>query len=744
VTDESPTNEGQQYLPPTKHPISRNTAALLACISQFLLVSAAYAQDATGTQATACPQPAMATMLPPAPDRTDASVILYAQELDASRAEQGEARGNVELYRADQYLKAERILYAPQTETVTMPGEVSYTDQQVWIKGTEAHYSFQEETGRFSFIDYGLVGSSANGSAEFIELEGGHTSRLHQLLYTTCPGDKPDWELSARELELRHEQGVGVARGAKLVFKGIPILYAPYFTFPIDDRRKSGFLYPSFSNTNDNGLEIAVPVYWNIAPNQDAVVEPRYFTNRGFMLSGEYRLLTHKTAGNLDFDYLPDDKKTGDTRYRYRFLHHARPWQQWRTELLIDRVSDNRYFQDFGANLYQTSQQFLRSSAAMSGAGRYWNFEVMADDFQVIDDSVKPQNEPYRRVPRLGFLVERPLGRSGFSFGLDSELVYFDRDAGVTGARLDMYPRLFWHRYAHWGFVKPSVGFRYTSYDLDRMGLPGDDNPNRSLPIASLDTGLYFDRFSANGDTQTLEPRLFYLYVPFEEQTTLPDFDTGEFTFGFSQLFNTNRFAGADRQSDANQLSVALTTRNYSGASGQEKWSLSVGQIFYFEPLRVFLGQPPVDSGHYSPFITELAWYPTSRISTLAGLQYDWETNRFDVGSVGLRWSGKRGQRIGFEYRYRRERVDQFDFRIFWPINDRWRVLSRVNYSFADDDLLEVQGGVEYESCCWAVRTVYRRYLKNRDGDYRDGIFFELNLKGLASLGTRAQDLFRD
>ena len=307
-----------------------------------------------------------------------------------------------------------------------------------------------------------------------------------------------------------------------------------------------------------------------------------------------------------------------------------------------------------------------------------------------------------------------------------------------------MYPELYWHRYAHWGFIKPSVGYRYTSYDLDRMGQAGEDSPSRSLPIASLDAGLFFDRLGENGDSQTLEPRLFYLYVPFEDQNDLPDFDTGQFTFGFSQLFNTNRFAGADRQSDANQISVAITTRNFDGETGREKWSVAIGQIFYLESPRVYLDSPLESSSDFSPFIAEFTWHPSRQISTIAGLQYDWENNQFDVGSVGLRWSGNRGQRIGFEYRYRRQRVDQFDFRVFWPINERWRFLSRVNYSFADNDMLEIQGGVEYESCCWAVRTVVRRYLKNRDGDYRDGIFLELNLKGLASLGTRAQELFRD
>jgi len=691
-----------------------------------------------------CPKPAIGPVMPPAPDRSGAHIILYARQLDASNNEKAEARGHVELYRADQYLATEQIIYHPQSREITLPVAVAYKDQQVWVNGEKAHYSFDNESGKFSQIDYGLTGSSANGNAESIEFTGGHTSQLRQLVYTTCPGEQPDWVLSASELELQHDEGVGVARGAKLKFKGIPILYAPWFTFPIDDRRKSGFLYPSISNTNDNGFEFGIPYYWNIAPNHDATIEPRYITNRGFLVKAEYRFLTRKTHGFLDFDYMPDDKKTGDQRYHYRFQHRAAPWKRWRTALVFERVSDDQYFLDFGASLFQTSRQFLRSSATVKGVGRYWNFEVLADDFQVIDEDIKPQNEPYRRVPRLAFWMDRPLFRSGFSFGLDSELVYFDRDSGSTGARFDIYPKVYWEHFAAWGFLKPSLGYRYTTYDLDQVGPLPNSSPNRGTAIASVDAGLYFDRLTNQGNNQTLEPRLFYLYVPYENQDDLPDFDTGEFTFGFSQLFNTNRFAGADRQGDANQLSVALSTRTFNGENGRERWRLSFGQIFYFESQRVHLEDQPELDENLSPFIAELAWQPIEHLSTIAGLQYDWEENRVDVGSLGLRWSGKKGMRIGFEYRFRRDRVDQFDFRFFWPINERWRVLSRVNYSFADNDVLEIQGGFEYESCCWAVRTVLRRYLKNRDGDYRDGIFFELNLKGLASLGTRAQDLFRN
>ena len=669
---------------------------------------------------------------------------MYASQLDANNREQGKASGHVELFRADQHLATELIFYDPENREITMPVAVSYKDQQVWVRGEKAQYSFENESGRFSTIDYGLTGSSANGSADWIELIDGHTSQLHRMVYTTCPGEQADWVLSARELELRHDKGIGVAHGAKLKFKGIPILYFPWFTFPIDDRRKSGFLYPSFGNTNDNGFEIGIPWYWNIAPNHDAIIEPRYFANRGFLLSGEYRFLTPKTHGILDFDYMPDDRKTDDQRYHYRFQHRAAPLKRWRTALVLERVSDDQYFVDFGTSLFQASRQFLRSNATMNGAGHYWNFEVMADDFQIIDENIKPQNEPYRRIPRLAFWIDRPLFHSGLSFGLDSELVYFDRDIGTTGARFDLYPKVYWDHFASWGFIKPGLGYRYTIYGLDQVDSAANDSPARGTVIASVDAGLFFDRLTHGGSNQTLEPRLFYLYVPYENQDDLPDFDTGEFTFGFSQLFNTNRFAGADRQGDANQLTIALTTRSFNGENGQEQWRLSFGQIFYFESQRVQLNVQPEMDENLSPFIAELAWQPIKRLSTVAGLQYDWDENRIGVGSLGLHWSGKKGERIGFEYRFRRDQVDQFDIRIFWPINERWKVLSRINYSFVDNDILEIQGGVEYESCCWAVRTVLRRYLKNSDGDFRDGIFLELNLKGLASLGTRTQELFQN
>lgn len=704
------------------------------------------AEPDRGAPALACPDPVIGPVLPPAPDRSGAPAVIYARSLDASEAHTGIAQGEVELFRADQYLATDRIFYDPVEEVVTVPGHLDYRDQQVWISGEDARYDFLGESGRFARLDYGLTGSSAHGHADYAELTGGHTSMLYGLDYTTCPEARADWLLSASQLELRHDDGVGVARNAKLEFKGVPILYAPYFTFPIDDRRKSGFLYPTLGNTNDNGVEIGVPYYWNIAPQQDATIEPRYFTDRGFMLSGEYRFLTRQAGGRLDFDYMPDDDDTGMSRYHYRLDAQAWPLARWRAGLLLERVGDDRYFQDFGSSLYQTSLQYLYSNATVSGFGHYWNVEMLADTFQVIDESVTPENEPYRRLPRIAFWMDRPFGPRGMGVAVQSEVVYFERDVGVDGARVDLQPSLYWHLFRSWGFVKPSAGYRFTSYDLEGRPEGADSSPTRGTAILSLDSGLYFDRRNADGSTQTLEPRLFYLYVPFEPQNDLPRFDTAPYTFGFSQLFNTNRFTGADRQADANQLSVAVSTRNYDSASGDVRWSLNVGQIFFFEPVEVTLDDSVNASTNamddVSPLIAEFNWRPFSRFSGRTGAQWDWEQGRLDVGSLGVSYAGAHGQRASFDYRFRRDRVDQFDFRVDWPVSAAWRVLSRINYSFEESDLLEVQAGFEYESCCWALRTVLRRYLKNRDGDFRDGIYVELSLKGLASIGTRTLDMF--
>jgi LPS-assembly protein len=669
---------------------------------------------------------------------------MQARSFTASSTTEAVAPGDVEVHRADQYLAAETIRFDPTTRTATLPESLRYEDTHIQLDASRAAYGFIEQSGQFNDVRFNLTGSSANGSAAEIRKQGGNRSFLHRIMYTTCPGSNPDWQLSARDLEFRHDEGIGIAQGAKLTFLNIPILYVPWMSFPIDDRRKTGFLYPFAGKATDNGFEFGIPWYWNIAPNQDATLTPIYLTDRGFMLDGEYRYMTRRTAGQLNFNVLPDDDIADRNRHYYKIRQSVAVNRQWGGNLLIERVSDAGYFQDFGSNLTQASRQYLRSAASLSGGGRYWTFSMTADDFQVIDDSVSLANEPYRRLPRAAFTLERPLGHGGLQLTLDSEVVYFDRDLGTSGLRTDLYPSVTWNIENSWGFIRPSAGYRYTLYNLDTVSPLADDTPDRGLSIISLDAGLLFDRLLENGDRQTLEPRLFYLNVPYERQDELPEFDTAELTFGFSQLFHFNRFTGADRQADANQLSLAVVTRALKAGTGRERWSLGVGQIIYFEDQRVQSRSQPAMTDDLSPLIVELNWHPLDHFTTRLGLQWDWEDSNLDVGTAGLDYQADSGQRLGFEYRFREDRVDQFDVRWFWPVNERWKFLSRVNYSLADSDLLEAQFGIEYESCCWAVRAVARRYLKDREGDSRDSIFLQLRLKGLGSIGRTVHPLFYD
>jgi LPS-assembly protein len=678
------------------------------------------------------------------PDREGQPIHVEARRFSAYQDGVAEARGAVELERADQYLETEMLRYDPVSRTLTLPVPVLYRDARIELEANEGEYGFLTESGWFSQVDYRFVGATARGSASRVRVENRTHSFLSTPEFTTCPEEDPEWLLSAREVEFRHDQGIGIARHAKLEFMDIPVLYAPWFSFPIDDRRKSGFLYPEVSVANDTGVELGIPYYWNIAPNQDATIVPRYFTDRGLMLTGEYRLLTRRTRGALLFDYLQRDKVTEETRYQVKAGYRVVFNRSWRGRISVNRASDEEYFQDFGNSLSQTARPFLRSTASIGGSGRYWTLELLADDFQVIDESVGDNRLPYRRLPRILFETQHAVGPAGMEVTLDSEAVYFDREVGVTGARLDVYPRLGWSLERYWGFLRSSAGYRYTAYSLELPGTLADATPDRGLPILTLDGGMFFERDRADGLVQTLEPRLYYLYVPYEDQNGLPDFDTSEFTFGYSQLFHTNRFTSADRQSNANQVTLAVNTRTMDPKTGQERWNLGLGQIFYFDPLRVTLDNTEPDDDDTSPFIGEFIWLPFGRFSGRVAAQWNWQERQVDVWALGTDYRSPRFGRVGFEYRFRRDRLDQFDIRHLWPLNERWTVLSRLKYSLEDSDLLEAQAGLEYESCCWGLRLVARRFLRNREGDARDAIYMELRLKGLGDFGRRPPPLFYD
>ncbi|MEM9181636.1 MAG: LPS assembly protein LptD, partial [Pseudomonadota bacterium] len=698
-----------------------------ACL--WLLSLPAWAQGPLACRQAETPQAQpFAAELPPG------AVGVLAPELDLSQLGFSVFSGGVDVSQAGQRLQADQVSLDRQTNIASATGSVRYFSPELTIRAEQAELDLSGREVDIDLLDYWLGRGAGRGSADSAQRFGEARTDLEAVTFTTCPTGVSDWQISADRMSLDHEAGRGTARALTLRFKSVPLLYLPYAAFPLDDRRQSGFLLPAIGGSNDDGLDASIPYYFNLAPERDLTLTPRLITDRGPMLMGEYRYLGRRSQGELGFEVLPDDDRTGQRR-SYSWLQHAgRLGDRWSLFVDLNHVSDDRYFEDLGNSLAANSRSFLRSLAQLSTAGRYWNASLAVDDYTSVDDTLAATAEPYSRLPRLNYQLDLPLGATRLE--VDTELVAFDRDIGDEGWRLDLMPRLSRTFAGAAWMLEPSLSVRHTQYRLDSRAGDLDDSPSRTTPIAELDGRLFLER-SGERYTQTLEPRFYLLYVPFEAQDEIPTFDTRDLTFSFGQLFRYNRFSGADRQGDASQLTLAVTTRLLDG--GRDVLEASVGTIVHFRDRRVGLTGTATDDRDTSPLVGELTWRPSNNWRVVLGLQYEPEplvgNDRLQQRQLSVRYRGAEGRLLNFAYRQRSQVVDQVDISAWWPLNERWAVLGRANYSFQDEALLEGLAGFEYQSCCWATRLMVRRFVRTLDGDYRNALYFELELKGLGSLG---------
>ncbi len=683
---------------------------------------------------------------PPRPTRATESTEVIGPDtpmrLKADRARFNEETGkgllfgHVEALRGNQRLRAEQIQYFEQEALIKALGGVTFSDDDLYISGPEAELSLDDESAQFLDADFRYEPRHGRGEAGRIYRKSKDVVELEETSYTTCNPGKDDWLIRADTLTLDRESGDGTARDVLLRFQNIPILYLPWLRFPIDDRRKSGFLPPTIGTTSTSGTEIIVPYYWNMAPNRDAIISPRVLSERGLQLKTQFRYLYHVNKGNMDLEYIRDLKSL---KHRYYVSLKDRNFFLPRLSGKIDynRASDKKYFEDFGNSLSQTSISHLRQQADVIYQRSFWNLLARVQNFQTIDEDIFPLNRPYERLPQLLFKGRLP----DLTFGLDTsvraEWVRFDRDAGITGDRLDTLLGLTWPYVKPGFFAKPTVSIQLTAYNLRNLEGGLDDMPTRGLPIANFDTGLIFERLLyADSFIQTLEPRLYYLYVPFRDQSEIPTFDTAILDFNMSQLFRTNRFSGGDRVGDANQLSLALTSRLVDAKDGHEILNASLGQIYYFRDRRVTLPGLPVETTDSSDLIAELNLRVTENW-LLRGLGiYDPHENEPERASGTFRFKDQDNRIVNLGYSFRRDDLDQTDVAFAWPVGERWHLLGRWNYDLNNDRNLEFLGGIEYESCCWRARVVGRRFISNADGKFNNTFMAQLELKGLGKLGS--------
>lgn len=717
--------------------VSKTLPLLPLCFAMSLAFGQAQAADADPWRLCPTPDilPPFRTGILPAPaDRARQPTEVEADRFDLSQAGRSIIHGQVLLKRGDQWLGADRIEYEHETQRYVASGGIRYEDDGFRLTAREARGDQPADSVELDDIAYQLVAERGNGHADRVEVVGNDAS-LFQATYSTCDPNQRLWELHARRVNVDREEGLARIHDARLRIGRVPVLYLPYLIVPVDDRRRTGVLYPTIGQSETSGWDIRVPYYINLAPNYDATLTPRVLGKRGLMLGGEFRYLFERNSGMFEGDWLPDDRLAKRRRSYLRFDHHTRLGPDWYATARLRQVSDRRYFEDFGENTAQTAISFIDSTAALHGRGRFWRAELMLQDWQLTDALLPDGAEPYRRLPRAVFAWEQPL-LPWVVGGLRSELVAFDHAVLDGGRRIDIKPYLRLPIEGDAWFVRPEFAWRHTAYDLDRRD--GERKPTRSLPIASLDMGAFFERGTGlfgRRYIQTLEPRLFYLRAPYREQSDLPIFDTQELTFGYAQLFRDNRFAGADRQSDANQATLALTTRLIDEASGRERLSASLGQIRYFDPPRVLLpNQLPLDRSR-SAYVLEADAHLSDRWSVGASQQWDPELRATALSSIRGQYRFGNGGIANLAYRFRRDNLEQAEASFAYPLTPEWRLLGRWNYSLFDSATVEAFGGVEWESCCMAVRLVARHFVRNREGDKNTALYFEIELKGLGSFG---------
>ena len=638
-----------------------------------------------------------------------------------------------------QRLEADNITYHQDEGRIDATGNVLYTSPQLVVDGDRGTLYPDIDTGDIEQVRYALPEQHARGTASSMELDGREFQHMRNVSYTTCPASSTDWEIFAKQVDLDQEEGRGVARNARVELKGVPVLWTPYLSFPLDDRRKSGLLIPKYGVTDETGVNISAPYYWNIAPDKDATIVPRYMSDRGLMLGGEFRYLNRTNSGELRGEYLPSDKERNNKdRYLVGFQHRGNPLPRLETSIRASKVSDDFYFDDFGTNLVQTSQANLERTAAAAYHGRGWNMGIMVQNYQTIDPTIPPNTRPYEQIPKVVFDTAPASRLLGMKFEANAEANYFKHSGEVLvdGSRFDIQPRLSLPVNRPGWYVDPAVSVRYTAYSLDKTATGQNNSPSRTTPVVSLDAGSFFERNSRWGETdfiQTLEPRLFYLYVPEVDQDDIPIFDTGEYDFNYWNLFRENRFSGPDRMGDANQLAVALTSRFLNPANGVQQFSVSVGSLLYFRDREITLPGEPVATDSSSNIIGELTLALAQNWRAKAETQWSPHESQFDRNSLHLQYRKGSRQLVNFAYRYRRGIQEQTDISMLWPLGRSWHMVGRWNYSLQDSQTLDVLGGLGYESCCWTMQLVGRSFVRTLN-ERTNAIFLQLELKGLGSL----------
>jgi len=716
----------------------------------------------------------------------------YAEIFDN---EIGSYSGNVKMARADQQASSNTANYDSVSEILDLHGNVYYSEDELALSSEAATLNLASDQAKLRSVQFISPTTPLRGRAETVYRDSRTLSRYKGVAYTSCRPGNQDWIAHASELKMNKITGRGAAKNTWIEFKGAPVFYSPYLSFPIDNRRLSGFLAPVFGSTQNSGFNLSAPYYWNIAPNYDATLTPRYLSKRGALLAGNFRYLTEQSTGKVDMEIMPNDSETNTTRYLGSIKNFSQFTPHISSNVDLNYVSDKTYFAELGNALSFPNYSYLRSNANISYVDQGISLMSQVENYQAINETITDADLPYRKLPQINLNLDHAFKFMPLYTAMENEYIYFqhsdfienDNSQSVnlkpSGQRINTKPSVSVPLQTAGSFFTPKVSLQHTQYFLSD-GQPGtSDSIPRTLPIFSADSGLFLERnleIASTSFLHTLEPRLFYLFVPYTYQQDIPVFDSAEYDFSFNSMFRENSFSGTDRIQNANQITTAITSRLVDSKTGRETLKLSVGEIFYFRDREVTLpfnplktpgistaidrlNDLPLYTDNFSNLVTELSSELTDHISVGTGLQWNPNSNDVERGHAVLHYRNEPDELINVGYLYRQnqvipDRVDdiiQTDMSFRWPIYDNWYALGRWQYSLLYNTTQEGFFGLEKENCCWRFRIIGRHWINNIntntgfvggtrivEGDSQNGIFFQIELKGLTGIGEKLDTFF--
>ncbi len=679
----------------------------------------------------------------------------------------GSYSGNVKMTRADQHSSSNTANYDSVSKVLDLHGNVYYSEDALALHSETASLNLAADQAKLRNVQFISPTTPLRGTANALYRESKTLSQYKDVAYTSCRPGNQDWVIHASDLKMNKITGKGVAKNTWMEFKGTPVFYSPYLSFPIDNRRLSGFLAPSFGNTKYSGFRLAAPYYWNIAPNYDATLTPRELSKRGPLLAGKFRYLTEQSRGTVAMEFMPHDSVLNTTRYSGSIKNISQITSRISSNMDVNYVSDKTYFAELGNALSFSNFSYLRSFANLNYAGDGVFLSGLVDNYQSINTTVTNAALPYRKLPQVNLNLNHRFQSMPLNTTMENEYVYFQQASLVNGQRINTKPSVSIPLETASSYFMPKLSLQHTEYILNNLQPGASSSASRTLPIFSADSGLNFERGFNIANTSfvhTLEPRLFYLYIPYTNQQNIPVFDTAQYDFQYNTMFRENSFSGTDRIQDANQITTAITTRLIDDKSGLERLKLNVGEIFYFRNRNVTLqyaNQPPVvgssvQTNSYSNLVAELSSEFTKHLSVTTGLQWNPLLHDIERTKAGIHYRNESNEIFNIGYLYRKNplvpdgsnNITQSDVSFRYPIYDNWSAMGRWQYSLLYNKTQDAFFGVEKENCCWRFRIALRHYINNiatsafgnnssqvLTGTAQTGVFFEIELKGLSAIG---------